>query len=86
MFLVVNGISIVEGLTTPDELEAYVDNEVVKKSKDKIILADNSKFGAAAFLKICSLEVIVTIITDKAPSIEYDDFFKNKNIRVLYNE
>ncbi|GAI23474.1 unnamed protein product, partial [marine sediment metagenome] len=38
-FVGVNGISIEEGFTTPNELEATVDGKVIKSSKQVFILA-----------------------------------------------
>ena len=59
-FIGVNGISTGEGFTTPNELEAVVDGEVVRKSKETFILADKSKFGAVAF---STFSIYLTILS-----------------------
>lgn len=64
-FVGVNGISVSEGFTTPNELEAIVDGEVIKRSKEVFILADETKFGAVAFSTICKIEDVDYIITNK---------------------
>jgi len=64
-FVGVNGISVSEGFTTPNELEAIVDGEVIKRSKESFILADETKFGSVAFSNICKIEDVDYIITNK---------------------
>ncbi len=83
-FVGVNGISIEEGFTTPNELEATVDGKVIKSSKQVFILADETKFGAIAFSTICKLEDVDYIITDKSLNSGLLKDFQKNGVRIIY--
>ena len=83
-FVGVNGVSVDEGFTTPNELEAIVDGEVIKRSKEAFILADETKFGAVAFSNICKIEDVDYIITNKLINSNLvRDIQKNK-VKIAY--
>lgn len=83
-FVGVNGISIEEGFTTPNELEATVDEKVIKSSKQVFILADETKFGAIAFSTICKLEDVDYIITNKPLNSGLLKDFQKNGVRIIY--
>ena len=82
-FIGANGVSVEEGITTPNELEAKVDGEVVRRSKETFLLADDSKFGAVAFSVICELDEVEYIITNKEINPDLAKRFKDRNIEVI---
>ena len=82
-FIGANGITVEEGITTPNELEANVDREVVLRSKETFLLADDSKFGAVAFSVICSIDEVDYIITNNEIRSNMAKNLKNKNVRVI---
>ena len=65
LFLGVDGIDIEYGLTTTNSMEASLNKQMIKAAQKIIILADSSKFGKKGFGRICGLEDIDQIITDK---------------------
>ncbi|MGN0328405.1 MAG: DeoR/GlpR family DNA-binding transcription regulator [Lachnospira sp.] len=71
-FFGTNGISIQNGLTTPDVNEALVKETSFKRSLNRYILADNSKFGKVSSVTFAGLKDC-TIITDKKPEEKYAD-------------
>ena len=83
-FVGVNGISMEEGFTTPNEFEAAVDGKVVKRSKETFMLADESKFGAIAFSSICGIENVDYIITNKPPNAKITEEIQGKGVRIIY--
>jgi len=83
-FIGVNGISTGEGFTTPNELEAVVDGEVVRKSKETFILADKSKFGAVAFSTICKIEDVDYIITNRLPNSSLTRGIQKSKVKIVY--
>jgi DeoR/GlpR family transcriptional regulator of sugar metabolism len=83
-FVGVNGISVDEGFTTPNELEAIVDGEVVKKSKETFILADETKFGAVAFSTICKIEDVDYIVTNKPLNSSLAKNIQENGVRTVY--
>lgn len=65
LFLGVDGIDFQYGLTTPNILEARVNNLMIKAAEEVIVLADSSKFGRRSLGVIDSLDSIDRIITDR---------------------
>ena len=68
LFLGVDGIDVEFGLTTTNIMEAQLNRKMIETAQKTIVLADSSKFGKRGFGKICGLEVIEQIITDKGIS------------------
>jgi DeoR/GlpR family transcriptional regulator of sugar metabolism len=64
LFLGVAGVSPEFGLTDYHTEEIQVKRQMIKCSKKVIVLADNSKFGRVAPLKIAGLGSVHQIITD----------------------
>ena len=68
LFLGVDGIDLDFGLTTTNAMEAHLNRKMINASQKTIVLADSTKFGKRGFGKICGLEEIDHIITDKGIS------------------
>lgn len=68
LFLGVDGIDLEYGLTTTNAMEAHLNRKMIAVSQKIIVLADSTKFGKRGFGKICGLEEIDHIITDKGIS------------------
>jgi len=68
LFLGVDGIDLDYGLTTTNAMEAHLNRKMINVSQKTIVLADSTKFGKRGFGKICGLEDIDHIITDKGIS------------------
>lgn len=66
LFLGVDGVDIDMGsISTTDLREAELNRVMMERSQKTIVLADSSKFGKRGFAKICNLEDIDMIITDR---------------------
>ncbi|WP_306462922.1 DeoR/GlpR family DNA-binding transcription regulator [Chitinophaga agrisoli] len=68
LFLGVDGIDIEFGLTTTNIMEAHLNQKMISTVQKTIVLADSSKFGKRGFGRICGLEDVDEIITDKGIS------------------
>ncbi len=64
LFLGVDGIDLIHGLTTTDLAEARLNKKMIDASESTIVLADSSKFSRHGFGKICGFEAITRVITD----------------------
>lgn len=82
LFLGVDGIDIEFGLTTTNILEAQLNRKMIAATQKTIVLADSSKFGKRGFGKICGLEEIEQVITDKGISDHMADTLKGMGIEV----
>lgn len=68
LFLGVDGIDVDFGLTTTNAMEAHLNRQMIRVSQRTIVLADSTKFGRRGFGKICGLDEIDQIITDRGIS------------------
>lgn len=68
LFLGVDGIDLEFGLTTTNVMEAHLNRQMISASQKTIILTDSTKFGKRGFGKICNIDEIDHIITDKGVS------------------
>jgi len=83
LFLSVDGISLDYGLTTSNMMEAHLNSLMIRSVQRTIVLVDSSKFGKKGFGRICGLEDIHTIITDKGLSSHYISKLAEKGIEVI---
>ena len=72
-----NGITVKNGFTTPEIKEAMVKKKSMENSKEKYILADDSKFSQVSSIKFADFEDAV-IVTN---ALNNDNYKKYKNIK-----
>jgi len=83
-FLGANGISLNEGFTTTDMDEAGIKRAMIQSSKQRIILADNSKFNKVYINQFAPVSMIDIIITDNQTNKEYlNEFIERYDIKVM---
>lgn len=75
LFLGACGIST-EGITSPDEEEAFLKKKMISCARQVILLADHSKFEKSFLHKVCELKDIDVIVTDQ----QLDENVKEKII------
>jgi len=74
-FVGVNGITIENGLTTPDMEEAEIKRTMLTIAEERIILTDSTKFQKVARCQIAPVSMIDKIITDsKLSNQNYERF------------
>ena len=62
-FIGANGITSIEGITTPNFTEAQTKKAMMSSANKVIIVADSSKFQKVCFSMICKAQEITSIIT-----------------------
>lgn len=70
LFLGVHGMTVDRGLTTPNFMEAETDRALVDAARQRIVLADHTKWDAVGLSTICALSRIDVLITDDGLSEE----------------
>ena len=60
----VDGLDPAAGLTTHHEIEAAVNNALITRARQAIVVADSSKLGQTALARICPLAEVHELITD----------------------
>ncbi len=69
-FLSVGGIEADSGTSNTTELVADVEAEMIRQSDTVVVLADHTKIGRKALCRVCALEDIDLLITDRHPDSE----------------
>lgn len=82
LFLGVDGIDVEYGLTTTSVVEAHLNRGMINASQKVIVLSDSTKFGKRGFGKICGIEEVNQIITDKGISDHYVNHLEGLGIEV----
>jgi DeoR/GlpR family transcriptional regulator of sugar metabolism len=77
------GISEEKGITIYDFVGSSYFVKLVEKVKERIVVADHSKFGRDVLVRIAGLDEINTIITDKNVPSQYIDIFNKYKINYL---
>lgn len=70
LFLGVHGMSLERGFTTPNLLEAEVDQALVEAARSIIVLADHTKWDMVGLSTICSLSGADVLISDDALGVK----------------
>jgi DeoR family transcriptional regulator of aga operon len=62
--------------------EAHLNQYMLKAAKEVIVLADSSKFGKRGFGKICNIDQVHHIITDKDAPYNTVQIIRERGIEV----
>ena len=82
-FIGANGISIMDGFTTPSLLEAQIKKTIINVSKKAIIVGDRSKFNKVCFSIIGEIKDVSTIITSNSLEKEVQIKFKELGVDII---
>src|SRR5580765_505417 len=83
LFLAVDGFDLQNGPSTPDVLEAQLNNVMISSAKEVNVVADFSKLGRRSVSKIGPLDRIDRLITDNRAVPEFTEGLRNKGIEVM---
>lgn len=81
-YISADGLSSDFGLWSNDIETAYLYQHVIRNAKDVVLLVDHTKFESPSLFRICGWENVSTIVTDRPPSQEWQDFLKERGIRL----
>jgi len=83
LFLAVDGFDLENGPSTPDLLEAQLNNVMIRSSKEVNVVADFSKLGRRSVSKIGPFERIKRLITDSRAPSEFSEGLRKKGVEVI---
>ncbi len=83
-FISIAGISLSAGLTVENQVQSHVKKIMLKNALQRIVLVDSSKFDKVKLSRVCGLDEVTTVVTDKKPSQQYLNFFKKHNIELIF--
>jgi DeoR/GlpR family transcriptional regulator of sugar metabolism len=82
-FIAVGGISLENGLTEYNLEDALVKQALIRSARQRILVADSSKFGRTTFAAVAPLSSVDTIITDSGLPPEGQQALRALGIEVL---
>lgn len=82
-FIGVNGISLREGLTTPNFIEAQTKKAMINAANKVIVVADSTKFHQVCFSVISPMDIVSTIITNDTLDHNTAKDYENTGIEIL---
>jgi DeoR family transcriptional regulator of aga operon len=82
LFLAVDGFDLEIGASTPDILEAQLNNLMMHVSKEINVVADFSKLGRRSISRIGSLDRVHRLITDSRAADDFTAALRKRDIQV----
>ncbi len=83
VFLGVDGFDMMNGISTPNIEEAYLNQIMIEVAREVIVVADSSKFLRKSLAFICKLDRIDTVITDSGISDEDKKRLEDAGIKII---
>ncbi len=83
LFLAVDGFDLVNGPSTPDVLEAQLNNVMIRSAREVNVVTDFSKLGRRSVSRIGPLDRIRRLITDSRAPQEFTERLRNRGIEVI---
>lgn len=84
VFLSCKGLDKKKGITEGNEEMGSIKQSMIESSLKVYLTVDFSKFDQVGFSKICSMEKIDVVITDKKPEAGWLEILKEKGIECKY--
>jgi DeoR/GlpR family transcriptional regulator of sugar metabolism len=83
VFIGVDGFTVENGFTGRDMMRAEVNQEIISRASEVVILTDSSKFGKIALAKYCDSRDIDYLITDPDLPDEYRRYFESSSVNLI---
>jgi DeoR/GlpR family transcriptional regulator of sugar metabolism len=78
------GLDRERGVTESNEPEAVVKRAMARQAKNRVLLADSTKFDKAVFARTLEFSDIDYVVTDADPGRRWREFFQKNNIQVIF--
>lgn len=78
------GLTFDKGILESNEPESEIKRLMIKQAERVILLADSTKFGKTAFMKMFDFDMIDTLVTDEDPGKEWVEFLATRQVSLLY--
>lgn len=81
-FLTADAVSVEFGVSNAGFFEVGIKRGIVRAGKRVVLLADHTKFGLAASVRVCELSEIHRIITDRGLPQEEQELLKTRGVQL----
>lgn len=82
-FIGIAGINPTDGLTEYNLEDAQTKQMLIQSGREKIVVADGSKFGLTTFASVAPIKSINTIVTDRSAPTEMVDMICESGVEVI---
>jgi DeoR family transcriptional regulator of aga operon len=82
-FIGVDGLTVEEGCTTYDEMEAHTDLAFMDRARRSVVITDSSKLGRVTFARIARLSRVDELVTDHAAAADQLNDIRQAGVQVL---
>ena len=80
-----DGVDPVNGLTSRNHVEDYVMHKMISRSREKILVVDDSKIGKSSLVHIADIATFDTLVTNRNPENEaLLKQIESQGIRIVY--
>ncbi|MCZ0999619.1 DeoR/GlpR family DNA-binding transcription regulator [Streptomyces mirabilis] len=83
VFIGVDAIDVTHGATAHHEGEASINRALARRAQQVVVVADSSKLARRAFARICPVEDIDVLVTDKAATDALTEPFTAAGVDVI---
>ena len=81
-FLSVQGVELGYGLTVNDKEDAFVYQEIVKRTRNKVIIMEGTVFDKIGLIKVDEITGMDYVITNNGIPQQYKKFFYKNGVRL----
>ena len=78
------GLDTELGITDSNEKDTLIKQAMFASAEKKILALDSEKFDKKSFVKVCSVNKIDIIVTDRAPSEKWIRFCEEADVDLIY--
>ncbi|HEY5988420.1 MAG TPA: DeoR/GlpR family DNA-binding transcription regulator [Streptosporangiaceae bacterium] len=82
-FIGVDGLTVEEGCSTHDELEAHTDHAFIRRARRTVVVTDSTKLGRVTFARICRIGEIDDLVTDQRADPAVLEQLREAGVNVL---
>lgn len=78
------GLDIAQGVTDSTDSEAVIKKIMIEQANEVYLLVDSTKFWKKGFVHLIDISKLSDVITDKKPDTEWVEYFKQKNVNLIF--
>lgn len=82
-FIGIGGISLLDGLTEYNIEDAQTKHMLIQSAREKIVVADGSKFGVTTFATVAPLQSVDTIVADQSAPLDMVEQIRELGVAVI---
>lgn len=85
-FISCRGLTLEKGVTEASEEETQVKKAMIGAAAKTVLLCDASKIGMVLMNRVCGLDSLYALVTDRPLPAEYADYLSAKGVSVIYSQ